>query len=363
MTGYGVNTFSYGADGVRISKNNKSYIYDGDKLLSEKWGTKEIRYIYGMDGIIGFEYEGNAYYYKKNLQGDVIEIVKYNRSTESSSVAARYVYDAYGNHKIIYDSEGIGTLNPIRYRSYYYDVETGLYYLQTRYYDPELGRFISQDNISNIDPLSINGLNLFAYCLSNPVMFKCDNISNGVTTGKAIKAVSKTTSSNRPQSTVFDWVVDCIGIHSSISGLYTALTTIAYNAGYFYKNVDMFKDDMALLGVSPKNGVLGFNGFSWKLSKGDIFSVVLGVGLDIYDSIQRGVSTGGVILGASLTAAKSIGLIYLNKGILNLSTAIGSAICPGVGTVVGFIIGSIICLVIDIKVSELTDGLIDEIAR
>ena len=169
MTGYGVNTFSYGADGVRISKNNKSYIYDGDKLLSEKWGTKEIRYIYGMDGIIGFEYEGNAYYYKKNLQGDVIEIVKYNRSTESSSVAARYVYDAYGNHKIIYDSEGIGTLNPIRYRSYYYDVETGLYYLQTRYYDPELGRFISQDNISNIDPLSINGLNLYAYCYSNPL--------------------------------------------------------------------------------------------------------------------------------------------------------------------------------------------------
>ena len=64
----------------------------------------------------------------------------------------------------------IGNLNPFRYRGYYYDTETGLYFLKTRYYDPEIGRFITIDDISYIDPETINGLNLYAYCGNNPVM-------------------------------------------------------------------------------------------------------------------------------------------------------------------------------------------------
>ena len=64
----------------------------------------------------------------------------------------------------------VGHVNPIRYRGYYYDVETGLYYLQSRYYDPEVGRFISPDSVDYLDPDSINGLNLYAYCGNNPVM-------------------------------------------------------------------------------------------------------------------------------------------------------------------------------------------------
>ncbi len=68
------------------------------------------------------------------------------------------------------DTDGIATLNPFRYRSYYFDEETGLYYLQTRYYDPELGRFISADSIEYLDPETLGGLNLYAYCGSNPVM-------------------------------------------------------------------------------------------------------------------------------------------------------------------------------------------------
>ncbi len=88
-----------------------------------------------------------------------------------------YEYDAWGNHKVvnasgveITDANHIGNLNPFRYRSYYYDTEFKLYYLQTRYYDPEVGRFISQDGIEYADPETINGLNLYAYCGNNPVM-------------------------------------------------------------------------------------------------------------------------------------------------------------------------------------------------
>lgn len=90
----------------------------------------------------------------------------------------KYVYDAWGNHDVL-DAEGkivdrtasvVANVNPFRYRGYYFDAETGLYYLQTRYYDPELGRFISSDSIEYLDPETIGELNLYAYCGNNPVM-------------------------------------------------------------------------------------------------------------------------------------------------------------------------------------------------
>ena len=102
-----------------------------------------------------------------------------------------YFYDAWGNQKIKYlNNEGemvalredyeynntdeinafIAVKNLFRYRSYYYDFETNLYYLNSRYYDPEIGRFINADNISNVDKSTFNGLNLYAYCVNNPVM-------------------------------------------------------------------------------------------------------------------------------------------------------------------------------------------------
>lgn len=142
----------------------------------------------------------------------------------------------------------------------------------------------------------------------------------------------------------------------SISGL------VNYTA-YFAKNLAPFMDDMTMLGASMKDGVLAFNQFSWGLGKSDVFGVVLGVGLDIYDSVQRGVSSGGVALGATLTATKGIGLIYLNKGIMYGATALGSAICPGVGTVVGFVVGGVVCIVVDVFVSNWLDDLIDKIAK
>ena len=89
----------------------------------------------------------------------------------------RYKYDGWGNH-VVLNPDGsknesdtfIGNINPFRYRGYYYDVETGLYYLKTRYYDPETGRFITIDDVSYLAPDTINGLNLYAYCGNNPVM-------------------------------------------------------------------------------------------------------------------------------------------------------------------------------------------------
>ena len=84
---------------------------------------------------------------------------------------------AWGNHKVvdssgnaITDGSNIANLNPFRYRGYYFDQETDLYFLKTRYYDPEIGRFITIDDITYLVPDTINGLNLYAYCGNNPVV-------------------------------------------------------------------------------------------------------------------------------------------------------------------------------------------------
>ena len=83
-----------------------------------------------------------------------------------------YEYDAWGNCTITSGADDpIVVANPFRYRGYYYDTETGLYYCNTRYYDPQTGRFISADSANYLDPSSMNGMNLYAYCINNPVMY------------------------------------------------------------------------------------------------------------------------------------------------------------------------------------------------
>ncbi len=104
----------------------------------------------------------------------------------NGKVVVRYSYNAWGRHKVLPPPDGseladqthIGNLNPFRYRGYYYDVETGLYFLKTRYYDPEIGRFINADSIAFLSARFINGTNLYAYCGDNPVMY-CDHMGTG----------------------------------------------------------------------------------------------------------------------------------------------------------------------------------------
>jgi RHS repeat-associated protein len=110
-------------------------------------------------------YNGANYEYVRNILGDVIAIYK-----EDGTCVATYSYDACGNCTVGTNVGGMANLNPIRYRGYYYDTESGLYYLQTRYYDPSVGQFISPDTPDYLAPDTIHGLNLYAYCNNNPVM-------------------------------------------------------------------------------------------------------------------------------------------------------------------------------------------------
>ena len=165
--------YEYNADGIRTYKYvngvETDYVVNGSQILAEKRGDTVIRYLYDENGLpIGMIYDGTTYLYEKSLQGDVIGI--YNTS---GTKVVTYVYDAWG--KVISSScvsgySSVYTYNPFRYRGYYYDAETGFYYLQSRYYDPTTGRFLNADGYINANG-DLQGFNMYAYCSNNPVMY------------------------------------------------------------------------------------------------------------------------------------------------------------------------------------------------
>ena len=185
-------TFTYDGEGQRKTKTfggtTVRYVYVDGKLLKElqtvNGEEKEILYQYDETGVIGFLYNGYQYYYRKNAQGDILSVHC------GTDLHAMYTYDAWGNCTISFDAAGIGALNPFRYRGYYLDRETGLYYLMTRYYDPEIGRFVNANSLARLNPKALNGCNLYAYCGENPVnhsqitgtaFINANSLSNAVT--------------------------------------------------------------------------------------------------------------------------------------------------------------------------------------
>ena len=145
------------------------YIYAGGKLLRETISdgttTKTLDFNYDNVGMpYSLIYNNGTttttYYYITNLQGDVMYLVD-----SSGNEVAAYDYDPYG--KIISATGAMAEINPLRYRGYYYDFETGFYYLQSRYYDPEICRFINADSYASTGQ-GFTGLNMFAYCNNSP---------------------------------------------------------------------------------------------------------------------------------------------------------------------------------------------------
>ncbi len=134
----------------------------------ESDGTDTLYYYYnGARDLFGFKYNGVNYYYIKNAQGDIIQIVD-----DSGSVVVAYTYDTWGKLVSITGSAAttLGVANPYRYRGYRYDNETGLYFLNSRYYDPEVGRFINADAILSVFSRNRTS-NAFSYAGNNPVTF------------------------------------------------------------------------------------------------------------------------------------------------------------------------------------------------
>ncbi len=173
VSGNGITmSFKYDSNGIRTLKRvngvDTEFTYAGTTLVSQKTGNEIINFAYTAGGApYGFTYNGTNYFYLLNLQGDIIGIYDSN-----GDVVVKYAYDSWGQLMSITGTlaDTIGVKNPLRYRGYYYDTETKLYYLQSRYYDPETCHFISMDSYFVAGDY-INGMNMYAYCLNNPVMY------------------------------------------------------------------------------------------------------------------------------------------------------------------------------------------------
>ncbi len=176
----GDNNYSYTYDenGIRTSKtvNGVTTYYNtrNGVIISQSDGTNTMYFQYDMNGLpIGFIFNGTQYFYMTNQMGDIIAITEFD-----GNIIAQYVYDEWGKLLNVYtvnednaEQVEIANVNPLHYCGYYYDTETGYYYLQSRYYDASICRFINTDipEITKISKEVAAGTNIFAYCNNNSV--------------------------------------------------------------------------------------------------------------------------------------------------------------------------------------------------
>ena len=293
--------FEYNADGIRTEKTYAEragevpvytdvYTVDGSKILSEQRTDEEtgnvirtIYYVYDANGQpVGMKYNGVQYWYQKNMQGDVVRILN-----ASGAEVVSYAYDAWGKVLSVSGSlsSTVGAANPFRYRGYYYDTETGWYYLNTRYYDPNVGRFLSPDNANLLlaSPRALTDKNLYAYCDNNPVMRTDDNgdfwhIAVGGLLGGLIGGIAQVASNIIEGENAFDGVGAAfisgaasgalastgVGIVGSIVGnagismIGNAATQVVENNGFDDFDVGDMLIDGAIGGISGAVGGAGY---------------------------------------------------------------------------------------------------------
>jgi RHS repeat-associated protein len=194
LASYGSNTYDYDYNGIRTRKNNTYYFVEGSRILAEQTGDALTWYYYDESGVSGMKYNGTQYYFDKNILGDIVGIYKYD-----GTLIGTYAYDAWGVPATLAAGTGVTrtansqimNANPFRYRGYYYDGGY-LYYLNSRYYNALIGRFISPDDPTMLftESQTPGGANLYQYAYNNPIAFS-DPTGHGFITVAIILAIVK----------------------------------------------------------------------------------------------------------------------------------------------------------------------------
>ncbi len=288
-------TYAHNDAGIRTSKTidgvTTTYTLSGDMVIHETDGTYELSFTYDVDGtLISFYYDsditikgdGDEYFYITDIQGNIIQIVD-----ENGDVVVKYIYDAWGNILDINDtsSKNIGTINPYTYRAYRYDKELDYYYLQSRYYNPQIGRFINADGLLG-EQGNILGHNMYAYTQNNPVMFS--DISGKFPVAILITSVIiglvaagfelgmqysewKNSGSDGDFWNQVDWFA--VGIEGGSAAIFTALTlislgsaTAASSSWYMYSRLGLTASTQILRGVNEGASV-------WQITKSTAISM------------------------------------------------------------------------------------------
>ena len=164
--------YIYDEQGLRTRKiapdgSVTKYLYNGTKLAAEIAPNYRLDFLYDEnDMLYGFVKDGSAkYFYARDMLQNILGIIDTN-----GSPVVIYQYTAYGTSTVLHDTAGLANINPFRFKGYYFDSESGMYYCHTRYYVPEWCRWLNADHPSFLQPESLQGMNLFAYCGNNPVM-------------------------------------------------------------------------------------------------------------------------------------------------------------------------------------------------
>ena len=210
----------------------------------------------------------NTYYYILNLQGDVVQIIDAN-----GVMQAEYIYSPWGE---VISAEGdLAEINPLRYRGYYYDSETGFYYLQSRYYDPENHRFINADVYTSTDSSDAIACNMFAYCQNNPVMLGDEN---GEVWSKLV----------------------CMLVGVAVGALTSALATLTTGGS----GRDVLKS--AVVGAFAR-GVIGFTG---SMKAGKYVGRAVGSAISAVDAYVSARKAGTNVAGSCLAAGVAFSATY-----------------------------------------------------
>ena len=241
-------SFAYNESGLRTSKTvngvTHSYIWQGSKLAADITDAYALYFHYDSSGdVIGFTRTANGtdteYFYVKNLQGDILKVI-----TSTGTEAATYTYDAWG--KLLTSTGDLADINPLRYRGYFYDTETSLYYLKSRYYDPEVGRFINPDAFATTDVDGVLSANMFAYCENNPIRnsdtagtIGADTLIRAAT-GAVTSLISGLAAGDRGVELLVD-----VGVGALASALNTPLASAAVAAYDAYK---CYRDGVSIEG-------------------------------------------------------------------------------------------------------------------
>lgn len=192
LTRSGANTtYQYDLNGLRTRKSYPGvytdYFWQDGRLIAEVVHLASANYrgeahVFSYDesgAPIGIRIGSTDYYYGRNAQGDIESLYEWKVTpggNEYAELVATYEYDPWGKLLAVKDADGnaitssghAAIKNPLRYRGYYYDIDSGFYYLQSRYYDPQIGRFISVDGYVSTGQ-GLLGCNMFAYCSNNPI--------------------------------------------------------------------------------------------------------------------------------------------------------------------------------------------------
>ena len=317
-------TYGYNANGKRISKTvngtTYNYSYLGDQLTEMTWVSNKLHFTYDSTGPASVTYNGNRYFYLKNAQGDVTGLVN-----ASGTQVVSYTYDPWGAPM---STDGtmastLGAANPLRYRGYVYDTETGLYYLTSRYYNPVWGRFINADtaDVLGASPDKANwDKNLFAYCDNDPVSRKDDggdlwDFVIGAAVGVATTFISSKLEGK--DASVTDYLV--AGLCGGLGGLNVGRTASAIIGavtgfvGSIYDNTtsgkkvsfgELILDATLAAGFGALNSVLdpGFN--STKMDK--LSGRILGTAKKAMDKISAGKPVTKVVKNALLSDVKRV---------------------------------------------------------